>query len=380
MTSFRAQVYTTRISPEVIGRKNRRLKLSMLTSQQVTLFHLCAGIWTGVDIIRAKEFSQFRLMAPLEAWLAATAVSDLIIVAGMVFYLLKEAARVQNQNKGHSVSDHQVLCLFLAFDGNNYHLGVCIWLSKVYSNSILTILNSRAHIGHEATLPGGTTKMIDMTEVVFNSLWSAGTPRLNFDLMSGPLSSVMTNAEECATDTLYGDDAIDDDGGTFDTEGFLHPGSPSSSLSAQTARTRSWESLPHKSIKCSILERLRDDRQQDSLARRNESDLLGADPKAQVSLAHASSIISAALLRALTTSTGPGFHIIPELPGETPRGHAIRSASTGGSPLRSRPENGIGAQSTILLYHIWLQINVNHSVRLFILSPNLSLNLLVHQV
>ncbi|KAJ6488901.1 hypothetical protein C8R45DRAFT_993130 [Mycena sanguinolenta] len=145
-------------------------------------------------------------------------------------------------------------------------------------------------------------------------------------MMDSPRRRAQHELNLYTPNTLYGDDAIDDDGGTFDTEGFLHPGSPSSSLSAQTARTRSWESLPHKSIKCSILERLRDDRQQDSLARRNESDLLGADPKAQVSLAHASSIISAALLRALTTSTGPGFHIIPELPGETPRGHASSAA------------------------------------------------------
>ncbi|KAJ6490115.1 hypothetical protein C8R45DRAFT_1139207 [Mycena sanguinolenta] len=134
----------------------------------------------------------------------------------------------------------------------------------------------------------------------------------------------MINAEECATDdTLYGDDAIDDDGGTVETEGFLYSGSaqtrprparppvaPRSSLSAHTVRTRCWESLRHKSIKRSILERLPDDGQQVSLARRNEADLLVADLKAQVSLVHASSIISAALLRALRTivaSTGLGL-------------------------------------------------------------------------
>jgi hypothetical protein len=59
------------------------------------------------------------------------------------------------------------LALFVKYNGNNYHLAVCIELSKVYSNSImivswsclvpffflyftngLQILNSRAHIGH----------------------------------------------------------------------------------------------------------------------------------------------------------------------------------------------------------------------------------------
>ncbi|KAJ6487906.1 hypothetical protein C8R45DRAFT_1144550 [Mycena sanguinolenta] len=190
------------------------------------------------------------------------------------------------------------------------------------------------------------------------------------------------HAEECATDnTLHGDDASDDGdecGGTNETERFLHPGSAQTrprpahytvrtktDASATTvftaARTKSsrssrapspspsgrtslffdrpdstdavpWESLRHKSIKRGILERLRDDGQQDSLARRpwhaahsrNESDLLVADAEAQVSLARtASSVTSAALSRALSTitaSTGPGFRIMPESPGETPRG------------------------------------------------------------
>ncbi|KAJ6495491.1 hypothetical protein C8R45DRAFT_987480 [Mycena sanguinolenta] len=118
-------------------------------------------------------------------------------------------------------------------------------------------------------------------------------------------SSSCDYAEECTTDdTLYGNDAIDNDGGTVETE---------------TARMRSWESLRHKSIKRSILECLRDDGQQDGLARWNEADLLVAD---QVSLAHASSIISAAFLRALRTiiaSTGPGFRI-------TPPGHVSSAA------------------------------------------------------
>lgn len=41
------------------------------------------------------------------------------------------------------------LALFVRYGGNNFHLGVCIWLSKLYSNSILAILNSRARIVHD---------------------------------------------------------------------------------------------------------------------------------------------------------------------------------------------------------------------------------------
>ncbi|KAJ6567047.1 hypothetical protein B0H19DRAFT_1139243 [Mycena capillaripes] len=38
------------------------------------------------------------------------------------------------------------LFLFATYKGTNYHLSICIELSKVYSNSMLTILNSRAQI------------------------------------------------------------------------------------------------------------------------------------------------------------------------------------------------------------------------------------------
>ncbi|KAF7349361.1 hypothetical protein MSAN_01725900 [Mycena sanguinolenta] len=121
----------------------------------LAIFQLGAGIWTGVDIIRAKVFSQFRLFIPPQAWLSATAVCDLTIVAGMVFYLLKAKQPEFKAKTKATLSriikltvNTGVLCalsaianlyLFLAFDGNNYHLGVCIWLSKVYSNSILVV-------------------------------------------------------------------------------------------------------------------------------------------------------------------------------------------------------------------------------------------------
>jgi hypothetical protein len=31
------------------------------------------------------------------------------------------------------------LALYIKYDGNNYHLAVCLWLSKVYSNSMLVV-------------------------------------------------------------------------------------------------------------------------------------------------------------------------------------------------------------------------------------------------
>ncbi|KAJ6493042.1 hypothetical protein C8R45DRAFT_927837 [Mycena sanguinolenta] len=153
----------------------------------VTAFQLGAGIWSGTVLIRLKEFSKLHLMVAPVAWLSAMALSDLIIVAGMVFYLLKaRKPEFTRQTKATvswiikvtvetglfcALAAILVLVLCLAFlrNSRNYYLAVGLWLSKVYSNSIMIILNSRAHIGHEPTAPGSTTKMIEMTEVVFNS-------------------------------------------------------------------------------------------------------------------------------------------------------------------------------------------------------------------
>ncbi|KAJ7177092.1 hypothetical protein C8R46DRAFT_48396 [Mycena filopes] len=136
----------------------------------ITTFQLAAGIWSGVLIAQAGRFSllQFSTFKQPVAWLAATALCDIIIVISTCYYLLK--ARVPGF---HQTTDRMILriirltvetggicaifaildlAFYVRFQGNNYHLAVCIELSKVYSNSILIILNSRANIGH-----GGTT-------------------------------------------------------------------------------------------------------------------------------------------------------------------------------------------------------------------------------
>ncbi|KAJ7243160.1 hypothetical protein B0H12DRAFT_1325863 [Mycena haematopus] len=170
----------------------------------VTIFQLGAGIWTGVEIIRANEFSRIRRLTT-EAWLSATSAADLIIVASMVFYLLKaKQPELKSKTKATLARiikitvETGVLCalcaitilyLFVAFNGNNYHLGLCIWLSKVYSNSILAILNSRAKIGHNVVLMGHThTTMTQMTDVVFHS-------------SRGPTSAMQFSIDMQASDT-----------------------------------------------------------------------------------------------------------------------------------------------------------------------------------
>ncbi|KAJ7025819.1 hypothetical protein C8F04DRAFT_1400350, partial [Mycena alexandri] len=131
----------------------------------ITVFQLGAGIWSGILIARAGRFSllQFQSFKQPVAWLSATVLADLTIVISTSYYLLKG-------NFGfHRATDQMILhiikltvetgglccvfaildlALFVKFQGNNFHLAVCIELSKIYSNSILLILNSRANISH----------------------------------------------------------------------------------------------------------------------------------------------------------------------------------------------------------------------------------------
>ncbi|KAJ6537804.1 hypothetical protein B0H19DRAFT_1180941, partial [Mycena capillaripes] len=147
----------------------------------ITIFQFGAGIWTGVDIARAGKFSllEFETFKPPVAWLSATAVCDLIIVVATVFFIKRAQQTDFSTSTDIAISriikvsvETGLLCalfalldlgLYVAFDGNNYHLAVCIWFSKVYSNSIMVILNSRAYIGHGAlqdSTRGNTTDMV----------------------------------------------------------------------------------------------------------------------------------------------------------------------------------------------------------------------------
>ncbi|KAJ7771471.1 hypothetical protein B0H16DRAFT_1685475 [Mycena metata] len=139
------------------------------TSRQITAFQFGAGIWSGVLIYRAKIFSelQMHLEAPLVAWLGGMTLANLIIVAGTAYYVIKRREPYFSRLTLTGLSqilrvtvETGLLCtsfalvnlvLFVTYGGNNYHLGICIWLCKIYSNSILAILNSRGHIGNSAS-------------------------------------------------------------------------------------------------------------------------------------------------------------------------------------------------------------------------------------
>ncbi|KAJ7663202.1 hypothetical protein DFH06DRAFT_1324679 [Mycena polygramma] len=146
----------------------------------LSIFQLGAGIWTGVDIVNAGKFSVLQMEQPkvLVAWLAVTAASDLIIVAGTVFVIMK--ARQTEFKSPATLAISRIikvsvetglvcalfavadLAIYVTYDANNYHMGICIFLSKVYSNSMLLILNSRAYIGHADPRKLAGTQATDM--------------------------------------------------------------------------------------------------------------------------------------------------------------------------------------------------------------------------
>ncbi|KAJ7850089.1 hypothetical protein B0H13DRAFT_2401773 [Mycena leptocephala] len=155
----------------------------------VTVVQFGGAIWTSVLMFRVKTFSelQIHLLKPPATWLAATAAADVIIVAATMFYVIRK--RQANFSRTTLAALSRVvkvtvetgvlsaifasvnLYLFLAYDGKNTHLVVCSWFSKIYSNSVLVILNSRAYIGH-ASQNGVSPATSD---VVFSSYNSPST-------------------------------------------------------------------------------------------------------------------------------------------------------------------------------------------------------------
>ncbi|KAF8191554.1 hypothetical protein K438DRAFT_895548 [Mycena galopus ATCC 62051] len=150
----------------------------------ITTFQLGAGLWTGVEISKAGRFSalQYDYFQQPVAWLSATAACDLIIVASTCFYLLRSRQGLHRSTDGMVFRVIRVtvetglfcaifaladLSLYVKYRGNNYHLAVCIELSKVYSNSIMVILNSRAHIGHAPQSTNYSHQMSTSSEVQF---------------------------------------------------------------------------------------------------------------------------------------------------------------------------------------------------------------------
>ncbi|KAJ7874969.1 hypothetical protein B0H14DRAFT_2716899 [Mycena olivaceomarginata] len=185
----------------------------------ITIFQLGGGIWTGVDIIRAGRFSRLQAehLRPPIAWLSATAAADLIIVAATLYYIIKSKDREFDFRATNIMLSRiikvsvetGVLCavfaildlsIFVKFDGNNYHLAVCIWLSKVYSNSIMVILNSRAYIGHEVPPNASRAHMSDM---VFQSIGPGPASAVHVSMGMGTSHSSIDLSTDAHSDSSH---------------------------------------------------------------------------------------------------------------------------------------------------------------------------------
>ncbi|KAF7378139.1 hypothetical protein MSAN_00238400 [Mycena sanguinolenta] len=154
----------------------------------ISLVQLGAGIWAGVIICNAGRFSllQSDNLRATATWLATTSLADLIIVCGTVFFLRRSTDPEFTSKKTNSIvsrvimitAETGLLCmlfalvdlfLFAKYKGTNYHLSLCSELSKLYSNGILLILNSRAHMGHECTHTTNSNYSVNLSSTLFNA-------------------------------------------------------------------------------------------------------------------------------------------------------------------------------------------------------------------
>jgi len=174
----------------------------------VSVVQLGAGIWTGVNICIARKFSllQSHNVVATAFWLAGTSLCDLIIVFSTVYYLMK-AWQPNFKRTRSDISriimltvETGALCalfaivdlyLFVSHKGTNYHLALCIELSKIYSNSILLILNARAYIGHDPQM------------IFTTSLSHSSRPRnsMAIEFASGPRTKNNDTVDERSKDT-----------------------------------------------------------------------------------------------------------------------------------------------------------------------------------
>ncbi|KAJ8487633.1 hypothetical protein ONZ45_g14258 [Pleurotus djamor] len=121
-----------------------------------------AGIWTGIYAHFIGVFSEVtkHTKNTTIVWLGGTALCDVIIAASMIYFLSKSRTGFRQTNvlltklvrivieTGLTCATFAVLdlILFLAFQETNYHLAPSVALSKLYSNSLLVVLNARVRM------------------------------------------------------------------------------------------------------------------------------------------------------------------------------------------------------------------------------------------
>ncbi|KZT63568.1 hypothetical protein DAEQUDRAFT_733668 [Daedalea quercina L-15889] len=136
-----------------------RSKLLFMGIVLVSLMQFSAAIAEGVlsDLLRDQAEEQTKTPSTTTVWLAGTASCDVIIACTMIYYLWSNRTGYKNTNKiinrlirvivetGMATAILAILDLvfFLHFKHNYYHLVCALLLSKLYSNSLLVLLNNR---------------------------------------------------------------------------------------------------------------------------------------------------------------------------------------------------------------------------------------------
>ncbi|KAF9028781.1 hypothetical protein BDZ89DRAFT_1065866 [Hymenopellis radicata] len=125
----------------------------------VSVVQCVAAVWAGVRAHQIRNFTSVlsETFSHTSVWLGGTATADLIIAGSLVYYMRKSQSTELASNGMYVrivrlIVESGSLCalvavadlgLFLGYRQTNYHLAPAIALSKLYSNSLLVVLNSR---------------------------------------------------------------------------------------------------------------------------------------------------------------------------------------------------------------------------------------------
>lgn len=128
----------------------------------ISVLQACGGLWAGAQAKRIGLWHdlQEENQTATTLWLSGTAACDVLITLTMIYYLSTSRNGFKATNTilvklirltvetGLITSTFAALDLifFLAFDKANYHLVPATCLSKLYTNSLLVLLNARIRI------------------------------------------------------------------------------------------------------------------------------------------------------------------------------------------------------------------------------------------
>ncbi|KAF4596124.1 hypothetical protein EYR40_008191 [Pleurotus pulmonarius] len=145
-----------------------------------------AGTWSGIYSHFIGNFANVPVHTrnTTIVWLGGTALCDVLIAGSMLYYLNISRTGFRQTNVLLSkiirvIVETGLICatfavldlaLFLAFQSNNYHLAPSIALSKLYSNSLLVVLNARVRmVGGRNTIAAGTDNTLSLVPLTFSS-------------------------------------------------------------------------------------------------------------------------------------------------------------------------------------------------------------------